>query len=77
MSEKDFRPSRSVSPLRFLSSLFSAGIADGQPVPFDNLFEIDRFDLTIEYVKEFVGEWFDQNPLGQVSQASSFFLWIG
>lgn len=25
-----------------------------------------RFDLTLEYVREFVAEWFDQNPLGQV-----------
>ncbi|CED85131.1 tfiih basal transcription factor subunit ssl1 [Phaffia rhodozyma] len=25
-----------------------------------------RFDLTLEYVKEFVSEWFDQNPLGQI-----------
>jgi hypothetical protein len=25
-----------------------------------------RFDLTLEYVREFVGEWFDQNPLGQI-----------
>jgi transcription initiation factor TFIIH subunit 2 len=25
-----------------------------------------RFDLTLEYVREFVAEWFDQNPLGQI-----------
>lgn len=25
-----------------------------------------RFDLTLEYTREFVTEWFDQNPLGQV-----------
>lgn len=24
------------------------------------------FDLTLEYLKGFVGEWFDQNPLGQI-----------
>lgn len=26
----------------------------------------NRFDLTLEYSREFVAEWFDQNPLGQV-----------
>jgi transcription initiation factor TFIIH subunit 2 len=25
-----------------------------------------RFDLTLEYAREFVNEWFDQNPLGQI-----------
>jgi transcription initiation factor TFIIH subunit 2 len=25
-----------------------------------------RLDLMLEYVREFVGEWFDQNPLGQI-----------
>lgn len=25
-----------------------------------------RFDLSLEYAREFVTEWFDQNPLGQV-----------
>ncbi|KAF9793443.1 Ssl1-like-domain-containing protein [Thelephora terrestris] len=25
-----------------------------------------RFDLTLEYTREFVNEWFDQNPLGQI-----------
>jgi transcription initiation factor TFIIH subunit 2 len=25
-----------------------------------------RFDLMLEYTREFVGEWFDQNPLGQI-----------
>lgn len=25
-----------------------------------------RFDLTLEYAREFVSEWFDQNPLGQI-----------
>ncbi|KAF8483163.1 Ssl1-like-domain-containing protein [Gautieria morchelliformis] len=25
-----------------------------------------RFDLTLEYAREFVAEWFDQNPLGQI-----------
>jgi transcription initiation factor TFIIH subunit 2 len=25
-----------------------------------------RFDLMLEYAREFVGEWFDQNPLGQI-----------
>ncbi|KAI0318465.1 Ssl1-like-domain-containing protein [Amylostereum chailletii] len=25
-----------------------------------------RFDLTLQYAREFVTEWFDQNPLGQV-----------
>jgi transcription initiation factor TFIIH subunit 2 len=25
-----------------------------------------RFDLMLEYVREFVVEWFDQNPLGQI-----------
>ncbi|KAI0051216.1 TFIIH basal transcription factor complex, subunit SSL1 [Auriscalpium vulgare] len=25
-----------------------------------------RFDLTLEYAREFITEWFDQNPLGQV-----------
>jgi len=25
-----------------------------------------RFDLTLEYTREFVVEWFDQNPLGQI-----------
>ncbi|EJD53792.1 TFIIH basal transcription factor complex, subunit SSL1 [Auricularia subglabra TFB-10046 SS5] len=25
-----------------------------------------RFDLMLEYVREFVTEWFDQNPLGQI-----------
>ena len=25
-----------------------------------------RFDLTLEYAREFVTEWFDQNPLGQI-----------
>lgn len=26
----------------------------------------NRFDLTLEYSREFVTEWFDQNPLGQI-----------
>lgn len=26
----------------------------------------NRFDLTLEYAREFVAEWFDQNPLGQI-----------
>lgn len=30
-----------------------------------------RFDLTLEYVREFVSEWFDQNPLGQVRPSRS------
>ena len=25
-----------------------------------------RFDLTLEYARAFVVEWFDQNPLGQI-----------
>ena len=25
-----------------------------------------RFDLTLEYTRAFVTEWFDQNPLGQI-----------
>ena len=25
-----------------------------------------RFDLMLEYTREFIVEWFDQNPLGQV-----------
>lgn len=25
-----------------------------------------RFDLTLRYAREFVTEWFDQNPLGQI-----------
>ena len=25
-----------------------------------------RFDLTLEYARAFVIEWFDQNPLGQI-----------
>lgn len=25
-----------------------------------------RFDLTLEYAREFISEWFDQNPLGQI-----------
>ena len=25
-----------------------------------------RFDLTLQYAREFVTEWFDQNPLGQI-----------
>jgi hypothetical protein len=25
-----------------------------------------RFDLTLEYARSFVTEWFDQNPLGQI-----------
>jgi transcription initiation factor TFIIH subunit 2 len=25
-----------------------------------------RFDLSLEYAREFVTEWFDQNPLGQI-----------
>lgn len=25
-----------------------------------------RFDLTLQYTREFVTEWFDQNPLGQI-----------
>lgn len=25
-----------------------------------------RFDLMLEYSREFVNEWFDQNPLGQI-----------
>lgn len=26
----------------------------------------DRFELTLQYVRTYVLEWFDQNPLGQV-----------
>jgi len=25
-----------------------------------------RFDLTLQYAREFILEWFDQNPLGQI-----------
>lgn len=25
-----------------------------------------RFDLTLEYARSFISEWFDQNPLGQI-----------
>lgn len=25
-----------------------------------------RFDLSLEYAREFISEWFDQNPLGQI-----------
>lgn len=25
-----------------------------------------RFDLTLQYAREFITEWFDQNPLGQI-----------
>lgn len=25
-----------------------------------------RFDLTLQYSREFIAEWFDQNPLGQI-----------
>ncbi len=25
-----------------------------------------RFDLSLEYAREFITEWFDQNPLGQI-----------
>lgn len=25
-----------------------------------------RFDLTLQYVRDLVTEWFDQNPLGQI-----------
>ena len=25
-----------------------------------------RFDLMLQYAREFVFEWFDQNPLGQI-----------
>lgn len=25
-----------------------------------------RFDLMLQYAREFVNEWFDQNPLGQI-----------
>jgi transcription initiation factor TFIIH subunit 2 len=25
-----------------------------------------RFDLTLQYAREFIVEWFDQNPLGQI-----------
>ena len=25
-----------------------------------------RFDLALEYARDFVTEWFDQNPLGQI-----------
>ncbi|KAH6910349.1 Ssl1-like-domain-containing protein [Coprinopsis sp. MPI-PUGE-AT-0042] len=26
----------------------------------------NRFDLTLQYTREFINEWFDQNPLGQI-----------
>jgi hypothetical protein len=25
-----------------------------------------RFDLSLQYAREFITEWFDQNPLGQI-----------
>lgn len=25
-----------------------------------------RFDLSLKYAREFINEWFDQNPLGQI-----------
>ena len=31
-----------------------------------------RWDLTLQYLRGFVMEWFDQNPLGQVSSAKRF-----
>jgi transcription initiation factor TFIIH subunit 2 len=53
MTEKDLRPSRSVidPPPTFGKA---------------STYSLLRFDLTLEYVREFVAEWFDQNPLGQV-----------
>jgi transcription initiation factor TFIIH subunit 2 len=59
MTEKDLRPSRSVidpPPTFGKASTYSL-------IPSPLLL---RFDLTLEYVREFVAEWFDQNPLGQV-----------
>jgi transcription initiation factor TFIIH subunit 2 len=32
----------------------------------DKDFRPDRFQLTLQYLRAFVVEWFDQNPLGQV-----------
>lgn len=32
----------------------------------DKDFRPSRFDLTLQYLRSFVVEWFDQNPLGQV-----------
>ncbi|KAI6000612.1 Ssl1-like-domain-containing protein [Pisolithus albus] len=32
----------------------------------DRDFRPTRFDLTLRYAREFVTEWFDQNPLGQI-----------
>lgn len=26
-----------------------------------------RFDLCLQYTREFIVEWFDQNPLGQIA----------
>lgn len=31
-----------------------------------------RFDLTLQYLRAFVTEWFDQNPLGQVPTLPKF-----
>jgi len=32
----------------------------------DRDFRPTRFDLALHYAREFVAEWFEQNPLGQI-----------
>lgn len=55
MRDRDFRPNRQVP--------FQEGHADGGGEKAD---EPGRFELTLQYVRTYIVEWFDQNPLGQV-----------
>ena len=48
MRDKDFRPSRWVSPYSEAARLMRR-----------------RWDVTLQYIRSYVTEWFDQNPLGQ------------
>ncbi|KAI6046093.1 Ssl1-like-domain-containing protein [Pisolithus marmoratus] len=48
------------------SSVHLVLILDLSNSMMDRDFRPTRFDLTLRYAREFVTEWFDQNPLGQI-----------
>ena len=52
MQDKDFRPSR-------------CGVNDWQ-ISVRNVDVAVRWEVTLQYLRGYVAEWFDQNPLGQM-----------
>lgn len=69
MNDKDMRPTRWVLHYFFFFTLCLFLLADIQDSTSWPGVGVCRWDLTLQYLRGFVMEWFDQNPLGQVRQA--------